>query len=75
MCKHFIATHSNHSKFITRDCDFGNDFFAKIQKQYFLKGLTKLVIFQLGKNEQNKPIIVPQQYSDKIEFSPIEHIS
>lgn len=60
--------------FITNNCDFLKEDFAKILKKYLLKGLSKLVIFQLGQTQQKETPIVPEEYANKIEFCSAEEL-
>jgi hypothetical protein len=60
--------------FITDDCYFSKDDFEKIYKEYFLNGLSKLVIYRLGQTEQKVTPNVPEEYANNIEFCSAEDL-
>lgn len=60
--------------FVTNDCPFDKEDFAKICKEYYINGLSKLVIYRFGKTDSGISITIPPEYSDKITFCSTDSI-
>ena len=54
--------------FVEDDQSFSKEYFEQILKDYYLKGLAKLFIFQFGKLDNKRGEIVPSEFHDKIEI-------
>jgi hypothetical protein len=56
----------NGAIFVEADQSFSKEYFEQILKDYYLKGLSKLFIFQFGKLDSKRGEIVPPEFHDKI---------
>ncbi|MFC1792034.1 hypothetical protein ACFL3Q_00425 [Planctomycetota bacterium] len=56
----------NGALFVASDQHICSEDYTKIYKEYFLHGLSKLVIYRFGEADKKMADIVPPEYSDKI---------
>jgi hypothetical protein len=64
----------NGAIFMPGDRSLSKEDFAKIYKDYYLKGLSKLVIYRFGEVNSKTPSVVPQEFSDRITMCKVESI-
>lgn len=64
----------NSALFIASDQSFAEEDFAKIYKDYYIEGLSKLVIYRFGEADSGLRHIVPPEFSDKITIRSAESI-
>ncbi|MFC1792032.1 WecB/TagA/CpsF family glycosyltransferase [Planctomycetota bacterium] len=64
----------NGAIFVPGDQFLSKDAFAKIYKDYYIPGLSKLVIYRFGKTANTTLGIVPHEYSEKIIMCSAETI-
>ena len=60
--------------FVANDQSLSEKDFAKIYKEYYVRGLSKLVIFRLGETDSRALSIVPPEFSDRITMCSAESI-
>lgn len=60
--------------FVPGDRSLSKEDFAKIYKDYYIKGLSKLVIYRFGEVNSKTPSVVPEEFSDRIAMCTAESI-
>ena len=64
----------NGAIFVTSDQSLSQSDFARIYKAYYLRGLSKLVVYRFGEANGEMSSIVPPEFSDKITVRSAESI-
>lgn len=64
----------NGAIFVTSDQSLSKEAFAKIYKDYYIPGLSKLVIYRFGEAGDKMADIVPSEFSDRIKVCSAENV-
>jgi hypothetical protein len=67
-------TDLNGAIFVAGDQSFSKEDFENIYKDYYVRGLTKLVIYKFGVTDRRMQSLVPQEFADRIIMRSAESI-
>ena len=62
----------NGAIFVPGNRSLSKEDFAKIYKDYYVKGLSKLVVYRFGEVNSKTPVAVPEEFSDRITMCTVE---
>jgi len=62
----------NGAIFVPGNRSLSKEDFAKIYKDYYIKGLSKLVVYRFGEVDSKTPVAVPEEFSDRITMCTVE---